>query len=370
MNKESRMQHSAANLLVTPLTPWHKANGGRLVPFAGWEMPVQYEGILAEHKHTRSSASIFDICHMGEFYVSGPNAGKALSTIVTHNLKTLPPGQCRYGFILNQLGGVLDDLIIYRLDQDEYMIVVNGACIDNDFGWFSSHLPEEITIENRSFSTGKIDLQGPKSFDILNEIIPGAWKNLKYFHFVHTELNGTKILVSRTGYTGELGYELYMDWDKALGVWETFLAYEDVKPAGLGARDTLRLEMGLPLYGQDLDTEHTPVEAGYGFFLKSEAEYIGKKYQDNPQEKLIPMIIKGRRSARHGDDVFLPDGTLAGKVTSGSFAPSLGDSVVLAYIRAELAENNDIFEIRGRSVLKARKTSTPFYTQGTARITL
>ena len=364
------MERSSAHLLTTPLTAWHRANGGKLVPFAGWEMPVQYESILAEHKHTRSAACLFDICHMGEFYVSGPHAGELLGTIVTHNLITLKPGQCRYGFILNELGGILDDLIIYCLGQDEYMIVVNGACIDGDFAWFSSHLPKEITLANRSFSTGKIDLQGPKAFEVLSEIIPGPWKDLKYFHFTETELNGINIRVSRTGYTGELGYELYMDWEQTLAVWETFLNHPEVKPAGLGARDTLRLEIGLPLYGQDLDTEHTPVEAGYGFFLKSQAEYIGKNFQDTPQEKLVPMIIPGRRSARHGDEVFLPDGTSVGRVTSGSFAPSLGNSIALAYIRAEYADIGETFEIRGRSSLPAQKTSTPFYTGGTARIKL
>lgn len=362
------MNQISANLLTTPLTQWHKHNGGKLVPFAGWEMPVQYTGILGEHKQTRSKASLFDICHMGEFSVSGPGAAEALGSIVTHNLKTLVPGQCRYGFILNQLGGILDDLIVYRLAENDFMIVVNGACIDSDFEWFASHLPGDIVLENRSQTTGKIDLQGPLAKDVLASIIPGPWNELGYFRFTQVTLENTSILISRTGYTGELGYELYMDADKTLDVWKRFVSHPDVEPAGLGARDTLRLEIGLPLYGQDLDTEHTPVEAGYGFFLKSEAEYIGKAYQDHVTEKLVPLTIPGRRAARHGDEVFLPDGTLAGRITSGSFAPSLGTSIALAYIQAEHVEANNHFEIRGRSILTAQKTTTPFYTQGTARI--
>jgi aminomethyltransferase len=362
------MQQDTTNLLTTPLTEWHRTSGGKLVPFAGWEMPVQYSGILSEHAHTRSKASLFDICHMGEFYLSGPHAVEALGNIVTHNLKTLAPGQCRYGFILNQLGGILDDLIVYRLKDDAFMIVVNGACITSDFEWFSAHLPEGLKFENRSHTTGKIDLQGPLSLEVLSSIIPGPWKDLGYFRFTETRLDNTSILISRTGYTGELGYELYMDADKTLDVWQRFIEHPDVEPAGLGARDTLRLEIGLPLYGQDLDSEHTPVEAGYGFFLKSEADYIGKAYQDNISEKLVPLVIPGRRSARHGDEIFLPDGIPVGRITSGSFAPSLGSSIALAYIKAEHADSNDHFEIRGRSTLEAQKTTVPFYTKGTARM--
>jgi aminomethyltransferase len=364
------MQQDATKLLTTPLTKWHKNNGGKLVPFAGWEMPVQYGSILSEHNHTRSKASLFDICHMGEFFLSGTQAAAALGTIVTHNLKTLAPGQCRYGFILNQLGGILDDLIVYRLAEDAFMIVVNGACISSDFEWFTSHLPKGLVFENRSHTTGKIDLQGPLSMEVLSSIIPGPWKDLGYFRFTEVKFDNTSILVSRTGYTGELGYELYMDSDKTLEIWERFMGHPDVEPAGLGARDTLRLEIGLPLYGQDLDAEHTPVEAGYGFFLKSEADYIGKAYQDTVTEKLIPLSIPGRRAARHGDEVFLPDGSLAGRITSGSFAPSLGTSIALAYVMAEYADTNEEFEIRGRSTLKAQKTTVPFYTKGTARIKL
>ncbi len=363
------MTQAATPLLTTPLTPWHKEHGGKLVPFAGWEMPVQYTtGILTEHTHTRTKASVFDICHMGEFRVSGPGAATALGRILTHNLETLVSGQCRYGFILNEEGGILDDLIVYRLADNDFMIVVNGACTANDFAWFASHLPEDIVLENNSSSIGKIDLQGPRAKDVLASIIPGPWNSLGYFRFTEVTFANTSILISRTGYTGELGYELYMDVSKVLDVWQCCLDHPDVKPAGLGARDTLRLEMGLPLYGQDLDTDHTPSEAGYEFVLTSQADYIGKASQNRISEQLIPLVIPGRRAARHGNEVFLPDGTLVGRVTSGSFAPSLGTSIALAYVQAPYAEARN-FEIRSKTVLKAQKANLPFYTKGTARIT-
>ena len=357
------------NLLTTPLNRWHKDNKARMVPFAGWEMPVQYEGIIAEHKHTRAFASIFDISHMGEFIVSGEQAEQALSNILTHNLKTLSPGRCCYGFMLNENGGVLDDLIVYRLQGHKFMLVVNGACINSDFEWIREHLPGNVSITNVSFELAKIDLQGPKSIEILEKTIPGQWRSLTYFNFRQIEFNGYDLIVSRTGYTGELGYEFYLPWGRAETFWTLLLENEHVKPAGLGARDTLRLEAGLPLYGQDLDQHHTPVEAGYEFILKSKASYIGRDRINDVKEKLVPLKIPGRRSARHNDLVFYA-GEKVGKVTSGSFAPSLGFCIALAYIHKDFADKNE-YVIKGpRTELKAEQTELPFYKQGTARIRL
>ena len=359
-----------SELKITPLNTWHRANKARMVPFAGWEMPVQYTGIVAEHAHTRSSASIFDICHMGEFALAGPGATQALGKIVTHNLGTLKPGKCRYGFMLNEKGGVLDDLIIYRMAEDEYMLVVNGACEDSDFAWLNERLPESLALENISTETGKIDLQGPKSLEVLEAVLGGDWKELKYFSHIPTEFNGKPLLVSRTGYTGELGYEFYVPAEHAQDLWEKLVAHPLVEPAGLGARDTLRLEMGYPLYGQDLDTVHTPVEAGYSFMLTSEADFTGKDRLDTVKEKLIPLSIPGRRSARTHDKVALPDGTVVGEVTSGSFCPTLGHAAALAYVRAEDAEHTD-FVVKGARVdLPAQRAELPFYQGGTARVKL
>jgi aminomethyltransferase len=341
-----------------------------MVPFAGWEMPVQYSGIIAEHQHCRTKACIFDICHMGEFSLKGPGAKDALAGAVTQNLETLSPGKCRYGFLLNENGGVEDDLIVYRMAGDEFMLVVNGACIDSDFAAIRSRLPSSLAVTDISARTAKIDLQGPKSFEVLSRVLPGDWKTLGYFSFVGTAFEGSEIIVSRTGYTGELGYEFYLPADKALALWEKLAADPEVLPAGLGARDTLRLEMGYPLYGQDLDTAHTPAEAGYAGMLGSAAGYVGKDKAFDVREKLVALAIEGRRSARHHDKVCLPDGAEVGVVTSGSFSPTLGYCVALAFVKAEAAESPAFVVKAARIELAAKRTELPFYKGGTARTKL
>lgn len=357
-----------SDILKTPLNAWHKEHGAKMAPFAGWEMPIQYEGIIAEHHHTREKASLFDICHMGEFIISGPGAGDALSGVVTHNLATLKPGKCRYGFLTNENGGVRDDLIIYCMGEDYYMLVVNGACEASDFEWVSANMPAGVTAANVSAQAAKIDLQGPASMDVIENVLGMPFRQLGYFSFVEVDFVGTKLLVSRTGYTGELGFEFYLNADHALSLWEKFLFDERVKPAGLGARDTLRLEMGLPLYGQDLDTEHTPAEAGYEMMLKSEADYVGKGKDREIKEKLVALSIPGRRSARHDDIVLSESGEEIGRVTSASFAPSLGHSIALAYLKPDAAEAEK-FVIKGaRTELAAEKAELPFYKEGTARM--
>lgn len=339
-----------------------------MAPFAGFDMPVQYSGIMAEHKHTRTETGIFDISHMGEFTLSGNGAMDALNTIVTHDLTTLGTGKCRYGFLLNESAGILDDLIIYCLAEDSYMLVVNGACRENDFNWIKSHLPDGLKFSDVSDETAKIDVQGPGSLKVLNDVMGTTWNHLKYFNFEETEWNGFKLIVSRTGYTGELGYELYLPAGKALQVWEKLISDERVLPVGLGARDTLRLEAGYPLYGQDLDTEHTPEEANAAFFLKKQTEYIGKSGLGNARTMLVPLVIEGRRTARHHDEVCLPSGKKVGVVTSGSFAPTLGCCVALAYV--DIAHQNDEqFVIKAaRTELTAKKSALPFYKEGTARM--
>ena len=358
------------DILKTPLHAWHVENGARMVPFAGWDMPVQYAGILEEHKHTRTQASIFDICHMGEFMLIGAQARNCLSTIVTHNLDSLGPGRCRYGFLLNEQGGILDDLIVYCLADDKYMLVVNGARVQSDFQWIKAHLPEEMYFEDVSEMTAKIDLQGPESCKVLNRFMGEDWSFLTYFSFRPAEFDDETLIISRTGYTGELGYELYIREEKAQAVWEKLLQNPIVKPAGLGARDTLRLEMGMALYGQDLDENHTPTEAGMGFFLKSSAEYVGKAHAGDVRECLIPLALEGRRAARHDDPVFLPSGEEVGRVTSGSFAPSLGHSVALAYVSPEAAEAESFLLGKGKKKIAGVKSALPFYKDGTARVKL
>lgn len=354
-------------LATTPLTAWHRENGAKMAPFAGFDMPVQYKGIIIEHKHTREKAGLFDICHMGEFSLSGAGAKDALNKVVSHDLDTLAPGKCRYGFLLKETGGINDDLIVYCLAEDDYMLVVNGACREKDFNHIKANLPGSLALTDISDETGKIDVQGPESLAVINDVLDASWNHLKYFNFEPTECLGFPMIVSRTGYTGELGYELYLPSEKALEVWEKLVADERVEPVGLGARDTLRLEIGYPLYGQDLDEKHTPREAGAGFFLKKESDYIGKSGLDSVRESLVPLSIEGRRTARHHDEVFV-DGKKTGVVTSGSFAPSLGHCIALAYVKAEDADN-DVFVIKtARAELEAKKVSLPFYKDGTARM--
>ena len=355
----------------TPLHGWHTAHKARMVPFAGWDMPVQYAaGILAEHEQTRTRASLFDICHMGEFIVTGEDAEEALEHVVTHNLRTLKPGRSRYGFLLNPSGGILDDLLVYRVEQSVFMLVVNAARIDHDRAWIQGFLPPTVALEDVSSSTAKIDLQGPLSLDVLSGVFSENWRDLNYFAFRATMFQGQRVLVSRTGYTGELGYEIYLPDTLALALWEACLEDERVRPAGLGARDTLRLEMGLPLYGQDLDERHTPAEAGYEALLTSPAPYVGKERQMEVRERLVPLLIPGRRSARHDDVVCSSTGDVLGRVTSGSFAPSLGHGIALAYIDQRFDDEREFLIRTGKAELTAARTTLPFYPRGTARIKL
>ena len=333
-------------------------------------MPIQYPGgIIAEHLHTREKAGLFDICHMGEFILEGKEAAEALSRAVTHNIATLKPGRCRYGFLLNDEGGIIDDLIVYRLREDRFMLVVNAGCRTVDLQALRDRVGSSL-LEDISDATAKLDLQGPQSFDVLEAVLPGPWRRLPYFGFTEDAVfDGAPLFVSRTGYTGELGVEIYCPADKALKLWELLLGDERVKPVGLGARDTLRLEVGLPLNGQDLDGRHTPAEAGYGGMLTSQAEYVGKAEAHTVREKLTALVIEGRRSARHNDVVLL-DGQEAGVVTSGSFGPSVGNALVLAYIAADKAGAESYTIRAAKTELQARVAPLPFYTGGTARATL
>ncbi len=359
-----------SELFVTPLTAWHKEQGAKMAGFAGWDMPIQYTGILAEHEHTRTKASIFDICHMGEFLISGDGAADALAKAVTHNIETLKTGKCRYGFLLNDQGNMLDDLIVYRLEENSFMLVVNGACAAGDFAALQERMPEGIVLEDISAATAKIDLQGPESLDVLEAVMEKSFRHLGYFSFEEHAFMGEKMLVSRTGYTGELGYELYLPWDKALPLWEKLLQDPRVKPAGLGARDTLRLEAGLPLYGHELDTKHNPTEAGMGKMLTSLVPFVGHEHAGNVHEVLLPLRIEGRRAARAGDVVTTSTGEEVGVVTSGSFAPSLGYVIAFAWVRVGAAGKTEFLVKAARASLPAQVVTLPFYAEGTARIKL
>lgn len=358
-------------LKVTPVLSEHTRLGAKMAPFAGWNMPIQYEGIIAEHNHTRHAASIFDICHMGEFYVKDDAALSGLDNIFSFTAADMPIGKCRYGAMLNEKGGMIDDLVIYRIAKDEWMIVVNAGTVDKDFTHIASRLKKGTYIENRSDILAKLDLQGPLSRDILAAFIPDIAK-LKYYTFNHFDILGERNIISRTGYTGELGYELYMSTGKIVELWNLLLRDKRLKPAGLGARDTLRLEMGYTLYGQDVDDNTTPLEAGLEKFINFDRDFIGKgallaEKRSGIKRLLIASKADSRKSLRHGSAI-TKDGKEIGIITSGSFSPSLGVGIGLGYVESAYAKIGEKILIkRGNTEISATICEKPFYRNGTVK---
>lgn len=366
----------ANELRSTVLYDEHVAAGARMVPFAGWNMPVQYKGgILAEHQQTREHVSIFDICHMGEFRVFGAGATEALDRIMARPVYDQPYGTCRYNFLLNKDGGIIDDLIVYYTGENDYFIVVNASRIGEDAEQIRSQLPDGVAFVDISGETAKLDLQGPECLDVMTEATGLAVGELpRYFRWAWVEIQGVRILLSRTGYTGELGFEMYFPVEHAVKLWRYFLEFPNVKPAGLGARDTLRLEIGLALYGHEFNTETTPLEAGYGGMLKldenPDRDFIGKEamLKKGADRALVGVYLEGRRAARDGAEVFDVDGLLIGEVTSGGFAPSLGHAVALAYVnKSALDKGNEVFLTAGNATIPGTIGELPFYKKGTAR---
>jgi aminomethyltransferase len=354
----------------TPLYDRHVALGARMVDFAGWEMPVQYAGILTEHEQTRTHVSLFDTCHMSEFRVWGARAEQVLSGAVACCVSGLPEGRCRYGFLLNERGGVLDDLICYRIQFEEFMVVANAGTRRRDGEVLEERLKGAV-LDDISDETGKIDLQGPDSLGVLNGLSDGTAGSIPYYGFRYMMVAGIDTLVSRTGYTGELGYELYAPTYRIGALWDALLGSDGVEPAGLGARDTLRLEMGYPLYGHEMDETVTPVEAGFGRMVPRGiypgADAIARQLKRGVDEQLVGIEFEGRRAARAGDPVFRA-GTEAGRVTSGSFAPSVGCAIALARVAADAAGPGTALEadVRG-SRIPGRVVDLPFYKDGTVR---
>ena len=358
----------------TPLFEQHVALGGRMVEFGGWEMPVQYPaGILAEHRQCREAVALFDTCHMGVFRVSGPAVGAALDHLLPRPVSGQAPGSCRYNFLVNEQGGVLDDLLTYRMDAATFLVVVNAGTAEGDAAWLRAHLPPAVTFEDLREAWGKLDVQGPRAFEVLAALGVPAAALPAYYHWTQLSLFGLDMLVSRTGYTGERGVELYFPRAQAAMVWNRLLEQPLVKPAGLGARDTLRLEMGYPLYGHELNETTTPVEAGFGRLLKvQDRECIGAvALRRPPVRRLAGLRLAGRRAARAGMTVTDPvSGQAIGTVTSGAFSPNLGVAVAMAYLAgAEPPPTGTPVRVgdpASGTVLDATVTPLPFYRQGTA----
>lgn len=356
----------------TPLHDAHVALGARMGPFGGWDMPIQYEGILAEHEQTRRRASIFDTCHMGEFELKGPTAGADLERLLTQSVAGIRQGQCRYGYLLRDDGGVLDDLTCYRRGEEHFWLVVNAGTLQQDADWIRGRLSAKTVFRDLSDPTAKLDIQGPQSREAMEAVLGVRLPDLKYFCFTDVVLAGTPCTLSRSGYTGEWGYELYLPAAEARRFWQLLLNGGLVKPAGLGARDTLRLEVGYPLYGHELSLDRTPVAASRGQFVDTKKDFVGKPAVLRDLEQGVPRFLAGlrldtKRAARAHDQVML-DGKVVGEVTSGSVAPSLGVAVAMAYVDRELCvpgRRLDI-DVHGK-LLPGAVAELPFYKDGTAR---
>jgi aminomethyltransferase len=356
---------------LTPLNGHHRALGALMAPFGGWDMPIQYEGIIAEYRWCREQAALFDICHMGEFRFTGDIVASGLEDLFTFSVAAIPVGRSKYGFLLNEQGGIIDDLIVFRLAVDEVMIVVNAATAPNDFTVIQSRL-RGGTCTDISADTAKLDLQGPQSRDVLIRVLGDYVADLPYFRFVQQQLAGQPIVVSRTGYTGELGYELFFPAGLAGYLWDRLLEDEQVKPAGLGARDLLRLEVGYSLYGSDIDATTTPLEADLGSFVNWNKQFVGKdallkQLQQPLTRKKVAFAVHSRRTPRHGFGIFVGDRQV-GEVTSGAFSPALGRGIGLGYLETAYAVLDTPLTIaHERTVMEATVCSLPFYDQGSLR---
>ncbi|MCA9509516.1 MAG: glycine cleavage system aminomethyltransferase GcvT [Myxococcota bacterium] len=354
----------------TPLHAVHAALGARLVEFGGFEMPVQYAGIKHEHAAVRERAGVFDVSHMGQIHFSGPAAAATLERLLTCPVDTLAHGAVRYGLLCNDGGGVVDDVTVYRVADDVFFLCVNAANIEKDLAWILAHAPEDAGVRDRSAETGLLAVQGPEAPQKLVAIGATDAPGIRRFRFAPAlVVGGIEAIVSRTGYTGSDGYEVYVGAGDVARVFEA-LVEAGAEPCGLGARDTLRLEAALPLYGHELDDETSPLEAGLDRFVKRErggflgAEAIEKRAAEGHARRLVGFELVGRGVARAGYPLLAPasaGGGAIGAVTSGAPSPTLGKAIGLGYIRREFAEAGTAIqvEIRGNGV-EARVVPTPF----------
>lgn len=365
----------ATILKRTPFTEFHRAAGAKLVEFAGFEMPVRYTGDVREHLAVRNAAGLFDITHMGEFEVGGSGAAAWLDRMVTNHVGGMAVGQCLYSPMCRPDGGIVDDLLVYRY-ADHFMLVVNASNMAKDFAWLESHRPADVSLVDRSAETALLAIQGPKAAAVLAGHVPSAVLDLGYYRFATADLFGAPATISRTGYTGEDGFELYFAPEHGEAVWNGVLRAgrpHDLELIGLGARDTLRLEMGYMLYGNDIDDETTPLEAGLGWTVKlAKGEFHGsgvlaKQKADGLKRRLVGFQLEGRRVPRHGMTI-LSQGRAVGRVTSGTFSPSLERPIGMGYVETPFAANGTALEIQaGNAMLSARVTARPFYTRGSHR---
>ncbi|MFS0575196.1 glycine cleavage system aminomethyltransferase GcvT [Sporosarcina sp. 179-K 3D1 HS] len=361
----------AEQLKRTALFDSYAKYGGKTIDFGGWELPVQFSGIKAEHEAVRTKAGLFDVSHMGEIVVSGEGALSYLQKLVTNDVSKLKIGQAQYTVMCYEDGGTIDDLLIYKRGEQDYFLVVNASNVEKDVEWMKQHAPNDVTVDDQSSSYALLALQGPAAQTVLQKLTDEPLEEIKFFRFKdEVDVAGHSVLISRTGYTGEDGFEIYGSSESIVELWPLILKAgegEGVVPAGLGARDTLRFESGLPLYGQELSKDISPLEAGLGFVVKTnKEEFIGKAALVKQKEQGVPrklvgieMIDKG--IPRTGYKVYMNDEEI-GEVTTGTQSPTLKKNIGFALLKSEYAtEGNEVFvEVRNKR-LKAIVIATPFY---------
>jgi aminomethyltransferase len=357
----------------TPLHDRHIALGAVVVDFGGWAMPVQYTNVIEEHRTTREKAGLFDICHMGEFDVRGPQAFDLLQYAMSRNLAAQEIGQMMLCVMTNEHGGIIDDLTVYKLADEHYMVVTNAGTKDKDFAWLEKVKTDKgftnVELKDLSDATGKLDFQGPKAQEILQQITAADLKPLKFYYSLETTVLGLPAVVSRSGYTGEDGFEIYIPWDKTGDVWDKLLeigqAY-GIKPIGLGARDTLRLECGMNLYGHEINDDISPLVSRYAWVTDLDKEFTGvevlrKQKTDGLTKQLIGFEMVDRGIARNGYKIYM-NGQEIGDVTSGTFAPTVNKAIGLGYVPVAHKAPDTQIEIKIRDGLtKARIVKLPFY---------
>ncbi len=358
--------------LRTALYHTHVSLGGRMVPFGGWDMPVQYpSGILAEVKAVRTATGMFDVSHMGRLYLSGPKATGFLDWVLTGSASTLRVGRARYCMICNEKGGVIDDTIFYRLSEDRYLLIPNAGNRPAVVSWFQRWIDEKFspgcTMEDVTAMTGLIAFQGPGTLEAIDKLAVTPVSGIRPFSWTESAIRGVPVLVGRTGYTGEDGFEMLVQGNEVVKVW-TALTDSGSVPCGLGARDVLRLEAALPLHGHEIDEETTPIEAGLDRFVRFDKEYVGSNVLRDQQEngverKLVGFTLSGRSAPRAGYTL-LHQGETIGAVTSGSYSPTLDTSIGMGYVLERYAEPGTALDLdlRGRTA-QVIVTALPFYTR-------
>ena len=355
----------------TALSQKHIDLGAKMVPFAGYNMPVQYEGVNIEHETVRNGVGVFDVSHMGEFILKGPNALDLIQKVSSNDASKLFPGRAQYSCLPNDIGGIVDDLLIYMIKEHEYLLVVNASNIEKDWNWISSHNSKGVEMLNVSDDWSLLAVQGPNAIKVLQKLTDVDLSEIKYYHFNKGFFAGVDdVIVSATGYTGSGGFELYVPNSVVKKVWDSLFEAGkpyDIKPIGLAARDTLRLEMGFCLYGNDINDMTSPLEAGLGWITKFSKDFINSDELKNQKEagvskKLIGFEMIDRGIPRNGYQINNADGMAIGHVTSGTMGPSVKKAIGLGYVNIEyVSENQDIFlEIRNKQVA-AKVVKFPFY---------